>query len=198
MSDLQPPASVSQFLSLAMHDMRQPLNVLQMYLGILQSQAGIPDEDELSQVVDGSLRSLQSMLTLLANWARIEEEQFELHPASVTLSEWYRRIGSIAGIHYADTELKERRDDGAEDEREFDITLLTKTLEGVMVLLPEDSSLSLPTNTLWNIEIRTTESNDALYHLALVGGCKIMEALGFHTETQREGERIRLHAGLGS
>ncbi len=194
MSDAPSPSSVGEFLSLAAHDIRQPLNVLQMYLGILQSQAGVAEEDELGQVVGASMRSLQSMINLLINWSKIGEEGLKTQPAPIDLPDWYKYINSIDGVNYLETETSETSSNGS-DRENVDLNLLTRTVRDMMSLLTAGAYL-LPTATPWSFEIHTKESSDYLQQLALTGGGTILGALGFKVETATKDGAVIFHATI--
>lgn len=176
------PVSVGQFVSMSAHDIIQPLNVLQMYMGILQSEAGISEEDELAQAAGDSLQSMHSMINLLVNWGRAENGALRIQPDALDLSGWYNHICSITEVHCSGSDFRSINSSAQKEPRQVDMRLLTQTLHDMATLLPENTIITLSNTIPWDLEINATKSSDALHQLALIGGGKILEALGVSLE----------------
>lgn len=195
MSSTHPHHALGQFLSTAIHDIKQPLNVLQMYLGILQEQAGLPKGDELTQIANGSLKSLQSMLNLLSNWARADEGGLRIQPERVTPLTWSQHLEKQEWLSHP---LPAVDLSAEETHRSIDLALLTQTLRDILTLLPRGTAITA-TPTPWSLELQLTPPlqrgsdgellfSDALHQLAVDGGGAVLKALGFQQRlVERDG-----------
>ncbi len=177
--------SLSRFLALSAHDIKQPLNVLQMYLGILQRRHGSDGSDEINQVVGSSLQQLQASLNLLTQWGRAEQSCIKQIPEETSASDWLRQLKELKRV---DLEATEKVHSTTVPCR-FDSTLARQTLQDLITLLPEASRIEL--TAPWELtlhcssllEEKTEDGSqagyrDALYQLAVDAGQSIFAALG--------------------
>lgn len=198
---------IDQFLSLAAHDLKQPLNVLQMYFGILQRRAALPRDDELGTVVQLSMRRMQSLLNLLSQWARAERGELKSLFERVPYASWLDRL---SGLHTPKGEALQvtQRCPPAPEAAEtqlIDLALLQQTLQDILHLLPESEPILLST-TGWQLEIECGSLythqepgkgyHDALYQLAIDAGRTILGAMGLRltleVSAEDRGSRILL------
>lgn len=185
--------ALSQFLAFAAHDLKQPLNVLQMYLGILQRRAGNDKNGgELGEVVNTSLKSVQSTLSLLTQWARAEERCLKQQPQPTSLDQWKEMVERLKRVTRTATSTTPFS--GSSATSSIDLQLLQQTLQEVINLLPqpihvsasEDSQeLELVTPLLVKVDLidvnRDTAAesyNDALFELGIRAGSAIIEQIG--------------------
>lgn len=187
--------SLQQFLADAAHDLRQPLNAIQMYLGILQRQS-VDVNHEVSQIVGDSLRSMQANINLLTHWARVEQNCLKSLSTEVDGVMWSTRLQREGIIEQSSETLSLKQYD------EFDLMLAVSTLRDMMRLFPADQSCQR-TSSIWGLSIHTgkiiqidrgghPQFMDQLYQLGLVAGKTILEQLGFQLGFVREGDGYRV------
>ena len=188
--------TLSQFLALSAHDIKQPLNVLQMYLGILQRRANSDSSDELGQVVSDSMKSVQATLNLLSQWARANENSLKEQRQAIEQEQWLQLLASLKGVDHHDGSAP--CDPQTTDaERIVDLALLQQTVQDIIQLLPNPVELHCG-DTPWTLILQcpplgdsnmgdsnTGESDggephyhDALYQLAINAGSAILTAMG--------------------
>ncbi len=198
------PISPEQFLSEAAHDIKQPLNVLQMYIGILQRRAKLDADDELLTVVKDATRNMQSMLSLLSNWARAEQQTLKAAPAPLSGSNWFTLFDDVEWASVTPAPSPEN----SNHEKSVDRELLLQTLQDMGQLLPAPLTLEVG-NHPWQLKLTTPpllhpnngaeqlRYEDDLYQLAVTAGCTILQQLGFETtvnlSTEEEKGVIELH-----
>jgi hypothetical protein len=199
--------TLSQFLASAAHDIKQPLNVLQMYLGLLQRRSGSDTPDELNQVVHESLRTLQALLNLLSQWARADQGGLKQQPHPVNETEWLELLESLKGVDRERAsgscpplaaEFAQSVQAGQADEsRTADLMLLRQIVEDLVQLLPKP--VQLCHERPWSLTLqsavllRSTAAGerhyrDALYQLATAAGAAITAAMGLHLSIRHQSE----------
>lgn len=186
-AEAEPEATtLTQFLSLAAHDLKQPLNILQMYLGLIQRQANLDSETGLSPAVQQSLQSIQSTLTLISQWARSETHSIKRIAEPTSSSEWMDSVEKIDGVKL---ERDLNKTNQGDQERQFDRRLLRQTLQDMVHLLPKPITLRI-VHSPWELELESpplfssdptspSSYQDALYQLAFEAGCAITRIEGF-------------------
>ncbi len=179
--------SIEQLLSVAAHDIKQPLNILQMYMGLLQKKANLSADDELTTVANHSLGSMQAMLSLLSNWARTQQRQLKAHPTEISADTWFDAFRKLRSWKIVIPPVFQ---DDNRQTNTFDHGLLLQTLDQMGQLLPEESRLAIH-STPWSFEItsmvftdhgddsREPEYIDTLYQLAIIAGTTILSSQGF-------------------
>ncbi|MBT3196268.1 MAG: hypothetical protein HN842_01635 [Gammaproteobacteria bacterium] len=195
MNEPPPPLTLEQFLSHAAHDLRQPLNVLQMYLGLLQSRANLSSEDPLCLTAQHAMLSMQSALTLLSQWARTETDSLKRMAEPTPLEQWITLIEGLQGVETQPLSAPIRSADSGETAacaHHFDRRLLGQTLQQLVRLLPDPVTLHYHQQS-WPLELvcptlftADTPSSphyaDALYQLAFEAGHAISRKEGFELQ----------------
>ena len=187
MADI-PETTLDQFLSLAAHDMKQPLNVLQMYSGILQRRAKLSSEDELTQVVRGSMKKMQAMVSLLTQWARADRGELKMELDTLLCPQWFTLLDELQsplGAPLQITHLPQQPT--TEQPLQLDAHLLQQSLQDIIYLLPETTPVTLQVEG-WCLQIHcatlftgsgsSEQHQDALYQLAVTAGRAIFGAVG--------------------
>jgi len=183
--------TLRQYLSLSAHDLKQPLNALQLYLGLLQSKSDLSKDHSLVQVSRDSLRGLQAIVTLLTQWASSDNQSLKQDPVFVS-GDAFIKLTEALQNDTIEVSLSPVNDVTITEQKstiKVDLVLIQHTLQEMTHLLPKPVtvtagelpwSLTLLTPPLLDQE--TGEYKDALYQLAVDGGEQICKALGFRLE----------------
>ncbi len=176
---------LNRFLARSAHDIKQPLNVLQMYLGILQRRSAGDDKgSELNGVVSNAMKSVQSTLNLLTQWARAEEQSLKQRPASHSLAQLHDMSKQLKRITVPDADSPI----STAAECSIDLQLLQQTLQDIIHLLPQPTRITL-SDSNWELTlsapllVKTDDSgtetyNDALFELGIRAGRAILQQMG--------------------
>lgn len=190
MADLS-KLTIDQFLSEGAHDIKQPLNVLQMYLGILQRRANLPQEDELGQVVRGAMQQTQAMLNLMSQWARAERDELKSSHPHKTPELWLDLLMRLKSV-----EIGKHGTTEALIPAHIDHDLVQQTLQDMAHLLPApvrftptvENGVMIECGDLYQQavadEATPPEYKDALYQLALHAADTIFQRLGLQIDSK--------------
>lgn len=82
----------SRFLAAASHDLRQPLQAINMFVGALKSTATGPENEEIIAAIEDSLRVTNSLLDSLLDVSRLDAGVLEPKPQAMAIGDLLDRM----------------------------------------------------------------------------------------------------------